>query len=84
MYVLSMSCHDDVQEFDYSKIRAKGARIKDLGGTAAGPDALRQLHSALDSVLEPLVGQRITVRAIADIMNMIGRCVQGGGVCEYC
>lgn len=66
--------------FDYSLIRPAGAPIKGFGGTAAGPGILKDLHDAVTLVLEPLIGQPITVRAIVDLMNLIGKCVVSGNL----
>lgn len=66
--------------FDYSLIRPAGAPIKGFGGTAAGPGILKDLHDAATTVLAPLVDQPITVRAIVDLMNLIGKCVVSGNL----
>lgn len=67
-------------EFDYSQIRPAGEPIRGFGGVAAGPEPLRDLHHQLVGVLEPLVGKPLTVRAIVDMMNLIGKCVVAGNV----
>jgi hypothetical protein len=46
-----------------------------FGGVSTGPDPLRRLHADINEVLTPLAGKPITVTAIVDLMNMIGRCV---------
>jgi ribonucleoside-triphosphate reductase len=61
-------------KFDFSKIRPRGEPIKGFGGTASGPEILKRLHDDVNSALSPLAGKVITVTAIVDIMNMIGRC----------
>jgi hypothetical protein len=66
--------------FDYGRIRPRGAPIKGFGGTASGPGVLQRLHEDVDSALAPLTGRVITVTGIADVMNMIGRCVVSGDV----
>eukprot|EP00004_Rigifila_ramosa_P020272 TRINITY_DN5254_c0_g1_i2.p1 TRINITY_DN5254_c0_g1~~TRINITY_DN5254_c0_g1_i2.p1 ORF type:complete len:774 (-),score=177.72 TRINITY_DN5254_c0_g1_i2:22-2343(-) len=67
-------------EFDYSRIRAKGTPIKGFGGVSSGPETLQQLHSDVKGVLDAQIGQPLSVTAIVDIMNMIGRCVVSGNV----
>jgi len=67
-------------DFDYSKIRAAGKPIKGFGGTSSGPAPLIALHRDVESVLESHHGKPISVTAIVDIMNMIGRCVVAGNV----
>ena len=68
------------QEIDYSKVRPKGAPIKTFGGTASGPDPLRQLIDDIREILNPLIEEQITSTAIADLFNAIGRCVVSGNV----
>ncbi|HLT84485.1 MAG TPA: ribonucleoside-triphosphate reductase, adenosylcobalamin-dependent [Phototrophicaceae bacterium] len=65
---------------DYSLIRPKGAPIRTFGGTAAGPEPLHRLHTAIRRVLDGRGGQRLTTRDIADIGNLIGVCVVAGNV----
>ena len=69
-----------IPEFGYDLIRLQGTPIKGFGGTASGPGPLRQLHRAIDYVLAPLVGQKLTSVAIVDLMNFIGKCVVAGNV----
>jgi adenosylcobalamin-dependent ribonucleoside-triphosphate reductase len=66
--------------YGYKLIRKRGAPIKGFGGTASGPEPLRQLHAAIDYILAPLVGTKITSVAIVDLMNYIGKCVVAGNV----
>lgn len=66
--------------FDYSEIRPRGTPIKGFGGVSSGPDALEQLHRDIANVLDALIGQPITVTAIVDLMNLIGRCVVSGNI----
>lgn len=66
--------------FDYSKIRPRGAPIRGFGGTASGFEMLKRLHDDVDKTLSPLAGLPITLTAIVDIMNLIGRCVVSGDV----
>ncbi len=65
---------------DYSRIRPRGAAIRTFGGTAAGPEPLHRLHTAIRGVLHGRGGQRLTTRDIADIGNLIGVCVVAGNV----
>ena len=67
-------------EFDYGEIRPAGSPIKGFGGISSGPETLRELHESMTSILAPLTGKRITVTAITDLMNLIGRCVVSGNV----
>jgi len=67
-------------EYGYKLIRKRGTPIKGFGGTASGPEPLRELHAAVDYILAPLVGLKITSVAIVDLMNFIGKCVVAGNV----
>jgi ribonucleoside-triphosphate reductase (thioredoxin) len=66
--------------FDYASIRPRGSPIKGFGGVASGPEVLRRLHGDIDGILGPLAGQPVTVTAIVDVMNAIGRCIVSGDV----
>jgi ribonucleotide reductase alpha subunit len=66
--------------FDYSLIRPRGEPIRGFGGTASGPDPLKELHDNIRKILGDLDGETITSVAIVDIMNFIGKCVVAGNV----
>ena len=42
-------------KFDYSKIRKKGTQIKGFGGTASGPDPLKDLHFRVEWFLDTYI-----------------------------
>lgn len=67
-------------EFDYSEIRAYGTPIKTFGGTASGPDPLILLHKVIRNIFDGRAGELLTTKDIADIGNLIGRCVVSGNV----
>ena len=66
--------------FDYSEIRPYGAPIATFGGTASGPDPLIALHDKIREIFNGRAGQLLTTVDIADIGNLIGRCVVSGNV----
>ena len=67
--------------FDYSKIRPKGSIIHGFGGTASGPDPLKELHERIENYLEKYCKGKIDqTRCTADVMNAIGVCVVAGNV----
>jgi adenosylcobalamin-dependent ribonucleoside-triphosphate reductase len=68
------------KEVDYSQVRPEGSDIKGFGGTASGPGPLKDLYESIQRILTPLIGQTITTEAIADLFNVIGRCVVAGNV----
>jgi ribonucleoside-triphosphate reductase (thioredoxin) len=67
-------------EFDYSKIREMGQKLKTFGGTSSGPGPLINLHKTVRKMLEGDQGKPISVTHIADIMNMIGVCTVAGNI----
>lgn len=67
-------------EFNYDQIRPYGAPIKTFGGTASGPDPLIALHNKIREIFMGRKGQMLTTVDIADIGNLIGRCVVSGNV----
>lgn len=64
--------------FDYSLIRPAGSPIARFGGTASGPESLKELLEDIDRMLHQRVGETLTVTDIADIGNKIGCCVVSG------
>jgi len=67
--------------FDYGTIRHKGSPIKGFGGTASGPDPLKELHGRIEQYMDEYCrGTRDQTRTVADIMNAIGACVVAGNV----
>lgn len=65
-------------EFDFSLLRPYGAPIKTFGGTASGPEPLREGLEQIRSVLEANVGSLLTAKTIVDIQNIIGTFVVAG------
>ncbi len=65
---------------DYSNIREKGEPIEGFGGTASGPDPLKELYASIQEVLDERVGEKIKSADIVDIFNLIGKCVVAGNV----
>lgn len=64
------------QSFNYDKIRPPGLPIKGFGGVSSGSGALKVLHEEIRRILDSEIGKPISVTAIVDIMNLIGKCVQ--------
>ena len=72
--------NDDDVNFDYSKIRELGKKLKTFGGTSSGPGPLITLHKNIRKVLDNEIGKPISVTCITDIMNMIGVCTVSGNI----
>ncbi|MBU4348498.1 ribonucleoside-triphosphate reductase [Patescibacteria group bacterium] len=67
-------------EFDYSKLRPLGARLKTMGGKSSGPDPLKKaLNFARERILKRQ-GRRLTSLDVHDIFCKIGEVVVMGGV----
>ena len=69
-----------VIEFDYSAIRPMGVPIRRFGGESSGPEPLIELHQTVRSILLHEIGKPVSITAIVDIMNLIGKCVVAGNV----
>jgi hypothetical protein len=67
-------------DFDYSKIREMGTKLKTFGGTSSGPGPLINLHKSIRKTLAAEKGKPISVTCITDIMNMIGVCTVAGNI----
>ncbi|MCI0531646.1 MAG: ribonucleoside-triphosphate reductase, partial [candidate division Zixibacteria bacterium] len=67
-------------EFDYSKLRPAGTRLKTMGGRSSGPEVLKSL---LDSARVKIIskqGKRLSNLDVHDIICKIGEVVVMGGV----
>ncbi len=67
-------------EFDYSKIRKRGSRLKTKGGRASGPGPLKALHDFCRNKICLAQGRQLTSLEWYDIGCMIGDIVVVGGV----
>jgi ribonucleoside-triphosphate reductase len=65
---------------NYDKIRPEGRPIRGFGGVASGPGPLKHLHSEIARILTSNVGKTLSITAIVDMMNLIGKCVVSGNV----
>jgi ribonucleoside-diphosphate reductase alpha chain len=67
-------------EFDFSQVRKKGEKLKTKGGTASGPEPLRELlHFARELILGAR-GRKLRPIEAHDLMCKIADCVVSGGV----
>jgi len=67
-------------QFDYGLIRPKGSLIKGFGGEASGPEGLKELLESTNEFLATRIKTRLTSVDIADLMNLVGKCVVAGNV----
>jgi ribonucleoside-diphosphate reductase alpha chain len=66
--------------FDFSKLRPAGARLKIMGGKSSGPEPLRRLLSFTREKMFARQGRRLRNIDVHDIICTIGDCVVSGGV----
>lgn len=66
--------------FDFSQIRPAGARLKTMGGRAAGPQPLMDLLEFTKEVVLARQGKKLRPIDVHDIMTKIGEIVVAGGV----
>ena len=67
-------------DFDYSKVRPAGARLKTAGGRASGPQPLIDLINFSKTKILARQGKRLTNIDLHDIICQIGLIVVAGGV----
>ena len=85
--------HVHTIKVSFNSVRPKGERLKTFGGTASGPEPLREMFAGIDAVLKNRIDPSLTpietdekgyghVRPIhiLDIANLIGNNVEAGGV----
>ena len=67
-------------EFDYSKVRPSGSRLKTAGGRASGPQPLIDLINFTKIKILARQGKRLTNLDLHDVICQIGLIVVAGGV----
>ena len=67
-------------DFDYSKLRPAGARLRTMGGRSSGPEPLRRLMDFARQKILTSPGKRLSNIDIHDIICKIGEIVVAGGV----
>ena len=67
-------------EFDYSKLRPAGARLKTMGGKSSGPDPLRNLMQFAREKIMSRQGKRLRNIDVHDLICKIGEVVVAGGI----
>lgn len=68
------------KSFTYSTIliRSRGQKINGFGGMASGPEALVELISTVQKILNKRLGEKLTSVDCLDIVNIIATCVVAG------
>jgi len=67
-------------EFNYDKIRPRGARLITFGGRASGPEPLKRLHEFSKKIILEAQGRKLTSLECHDICCKIAEIVVVGGV----
>ncbi|HCU48113.1 TPA: ribonucleoside-triphosphate reductase [Patescibacteria group bacterium] len=67
-------------EFDYSKVRPQGSRLKTMGGRASGPGPLKAVLDFSRDKMLSRQGRHLTTLDVHDIICKIGEVVVMGGV----
>jgi len=67
-------------EFDYSKIRPKGSRLKTKGGTASGHEPLKELLDKTQEIILSRAGKRLRAFDLHRLACLAASIVQVGGV----
>ena len=70
----------NVHNWDYSKIRPEGARLKTMGGRASGPEPLKELFAFVTNLFRKSAGRKLTPQEVHDIVCKIAEVVVVGGV----
>jgi ribonucleoside-triphosphate reductase (thioredoxin) len=66
--------------FDFSELRAEGARLKTMGGKSSGPKPLMELMDFAKKLILGKQGRRLSPIEVHDLVCKIGEIVVSGGV----
>lgn len=78
--LVAMLYAGEIPEFDTSKLRPAGARLKTFGGRASGPQPLIDLYQFMIKIFQAAAGRKLTSIECHDICCKIGDVVVSGGV----
>ena len=78
--LISLLFSGQVPNWDVSKVRPAGARLKTFGGRASGPDPLESLFRFSINLFQEARGRRLKPIECHDLMCKIGEIVVVGGV----
>ena len=67
-------------KFDYTQVRAQGARLRTMGGKASGPEPLRDLLTTARAKVLSKQNRRLSTLDVHDLICKIGEIVVVGGV----
>jgi ribonucleoside-diphosphate reductase alpha chain len=78
--LISMLYSGSIPNWDVSKVRPAGMKLKTFGGRASGPDPLVDLFRFTSAVFKEAAGRKLTSIECHDICCKIGEIVVVGGV----
>lgn len=78
--LISLLYSGQVPQWDTSKVRPKGARLKTFGGRASGPGPLEDLFHFTVRTFSKAQGRKLNSLECHDLMCKIGEIVVAGGV----
>jgi ribonucleoside-triphosphate reductase len=78
--VMALLWAGEIPQWDVSRVRPAGARLKTFGGRASGPAPLVDLFNFVIRVFKEAQGRRLSSIECHDIMCKIGEVVVVGGV----
>ncbi len=78
--LLALLWAGQLPNWDISKIRPRGARLKTFGGTASGPGPLVELFEFATKLVYGAAGRKITPLEAHDLVCKIGDVIVSGGV----
>ena len=78
--VLALLWAGEIPQWDTSKVRPAGARLKTFGGRASGPAPLIDLFNFTVQTFKNAQGRKLSALECHDIMCFVGQIVVSGGV----
>ena len=78
--LIAMLYAGEIPQYDLSKLRPAGARLKTFGGRSSGPAPLDNLFKFTISCFKGAAGRKLTSIEVHDIVCKIGEVVVVGGV----
>ena len=79
-HLLVLLWDGEIPQWDVSKVRPSGARLKTFGGRASGPAPLIDLFNFVVKIFKDSQGRKLSSLECHDIMCKIGEVVVVGGV----
>jgi ribonucleoside-triphosphate reductase (thioredoxin) len=78
--VIALLYSGEIPQWDTSKVRPAGARLKTFGGRASGPEPLHELFKFVITKFKGAAGRKLNTLECHDIMCKVAEVVVVGGV----